>query len=208
MASARNHPPTPPQAGRPSLEYLPVEALTPDPQNAREHTRAQIKQIARSIEAFGFGSPILVDRDLKVIAGHGRLEALRHLGRTEAPVIRLEHLTPEQARAYAIADNRLTETSTFNERQLALHMKALAEIELDFSLEATGFSMGEIDLMIDGLELGTDGSDAMDEPPATVGPAICRQGDLWLLGDHKSFAAARLNRRPTPAFSETISSMP
>jgi len=192
MAIARKTSPTTPQARRPSLDYLPVDTLKPDPQNAREHTRTQIKQIARSIEAFGFGSPILVDRDLKVIAGHGRLEALKHLGRTDAPVIRLEHLTPEQARAYAIADNRLTETSKFNERQLALHMKALAEIELDFSLEATGFSMGEIDLMIEGLEIGPDEADAPDALPVEAGPAVCRRGDVWLLGEHRIICGSAL----------------
>src|SRR5579864_6092537 len=97
-----------------TIEYLPLNALTLDPENARLHKPAQIKQIARSIEAFSFNAPVLIDRDGKVIAGNGRLLACRQLGRTEVPVIRLEHLTPTQARAFAIADNRLAENSTWD----------------------------------------------------------------------------------------------
>src|SRR5579864_9533823 len=115
-----------PAAQRLAIEYVPLDTLTLDPDNARIHKPAQIRQIARSIEAFAFNAPVLVDRGGKVIAGHGRVLACRKLGRTEIPVIRLEHLTPAQARAYAIADNRLTESSTWDEQLLAHHFKTLA----------------------------------------------------------------------------------
>ncbi|HXQ47944.1 MAG TPA: DNA methyltransferase [Caulobacteraceae bacterium] len=175
---------------------LPLAALTLDPENARQHRPAQVRQIARSIEAFSFNVPVLVDREGKVLAGHGRAMALKLLGRTEAPVIRLEHLTPEQARAFAIADNRLNETSSWNERLLAQHLKGLAEIDLDFSLEATGFSMGEIDLKIEGLD--EEGPEAEEEEPPPLGPAVAKTGDLWTMGRHKLLCASALDAAAYP----------
>ncbi len=76
------------------VETISIGSLRFDPQNPRQHSARQIGQIARSIESFGFNVPVLVDRDNKVLAGHGRVQALQRLGRSEAPVIRLEHLTP------------------------------------------------------------------------------------------------------------------
>ena len=176
-----------------NVEYLPISALTLDPDNAREHSPRQIKQIAKSVEAFDFNAPILADCDGRVISGNGRLMALQSLGRTEAPVVRLEHLTSEQAKAYALADNRLTDASQFNDRQLAVNLKALSEIVLDFDLEATGFSMGEIDLKIERLSLdGSEAALAEDEPPLEVGPAVTRVGDIWRLGDHRLYCGSAL----------------
>src|SRR5215472_18549680 len=96
--------------------YLPIDKLSSDPANPRVHSKKQIRQIANSIETFGLNVPILVDRDLKVIAGHGRLLACRELGVTEVPTLGLDHLTPAQARAFMIADNRLTEIATWDDR--------------------------------------------------------------------------------------------
>jgi ParB-like chromosome segregation protein Spo0J len=129
------------------LEHLPLEQLKLDPENARLHKPAQIKQIAASITAFNFNVPVLIDQGDKVLAGHGRVLACRKLGWTEIPVIRLEHLTPDQARAFAIADNRLTETSVWDETLLAGHLKVLSGLDLSFDLEATGFSIGEIEVV-------------------------------------------------------------
>src|SRR3954449_10695463 len=86
-----------------------VEELNPDPNNPRRHSKKQVRQIAASIEAFGFNVPILVDREGKVIAGHGRLAACHELGWSEVPTLCLDHLSPAPARAFMIADNRLTE---------------------------------------------------------------------------------------------------
>src|SRR3984957_9413770 len=133
------------------VEHLPVGSLRLDPQNPRHHNARQIGQIARSIESFGFNVPVLVDRDNKVLAGHGRVLALQRLGRSEAPVIRLEHLTPAQAKAFNVADNRLTETASWNDRLLGEVLQELSAQDLDFSIEATGFSVAEIDLRIEGL---------------------------------------------------------
>ncbi len=166
--------------------YRPLAEIKPDPLNPRHHSRTQVRQIASSIRSFGFNVPILVDADLKVIAGHGRLLACRELGCTEVPTIQLEHLGEAQARAFLVADNRLTETSTWDDRLLAEQLEGLAAIDLDFDLEATGFGMGEIDLRIEALndaeeKPAQDPADALPPP----GPAVTRPGDLWLLGRHR-----------------------
>src|SRR5580692_6980563 len=148
------------------VETISIGSLRLDPQNPRQHSTRQIGQIARSIESFGFNVPVLVDRHNQILAGHGRVQALQRLGRTVAPVIRLEHLTPAQAKAFNIADNRLTETASWNDRLLGEVLQELSIQKLDFSIEATGFSVAEIDLRIEGLS-GTppDAPDPGDEQP-------------------------------------------
>src|SRR5947199_3818180 len=108
------------------IDLRPAEELKPNPANARIHSKKQIRQIANSIQAFGFNVPVLVDADLNVKAGHGRLLACRELGITEAPTLCLDHLTPAQARAFMITDNRLTEIATWDDRLLAQQLKDLS----------------------------------------------------------------------------------
>ena len=102
------------------FELLPLDQLKPNPLNPRKHRREQIRAIARSIEAFGFNAPILIDRNKQVVAGHGRFEAARLLGCAEVPVVWLEHLSEAQAKAYLLADNKLTDRSTWDDAALAL----------------------------------------------------------------------------------------
>lgn len=101
-----------------SVAHTPISQLKLDARNPRKHTPRQIKQIAKSIENFGFNVPVLIDRDNKVVAGHGRVLACRDLGITSVPIIRLEHLTPAQARAFNIADNKLTENGEWDSQLL------------------------------------------------------------------------------------------
>jgi hypothetical protein len=167
-----------------SIDYVPRDRLKPDPKNAREHTAKQIRQIANSIEAFGFNVPILVDADLNVIAGHGRLLACRRLGWSEVPTIRLERLSEAQRRAFMIADNRLTEIASWDDRLLAEQLQTLASVELDFDIETLGFDTGEIDLRIESLN-AKDTSPTEPPIPDVSSPAVSRVGDLWLIGRHK-----------------------
>lgn len=115
--------------------YRAISELKLDPKNPRVHNPKQIRQIARSIETFGFNVPVLVDANGKVIAGHGRIMACQLLGRTEVPTICLDHLSEAQAKAFMIADNRLTETSVWNDQLLAEQLRDLSVENLDFSLE-------------------------------------------------------------------------
>lgn len=184
--------------GHPNLriEWLAISALKSDPGNPKQHSARQVRQIARSIESFGFNAPILIDRNNRILAGHGRVLALQILGRTEVPVIRIEHLTSEQAAAYAIADNRLADLAVWDDRLLGERLRELAAVDLDFSLDVIGFTMGEIDLRIEQAVQGlTDAKpDAADELPSIAGEAaIAKPGDLWCLGRHRIFCGDALD---------------
>jgi len=197
-----------------SLAYRRIDDLKPDPANPRVHSKKQIRQIANSIEVFGFNVPVLVDAELKVIAGHGRLLACRELGWTEVPTLCLDHLTTAQARAFMIADNRLTEIATWDDRLLAQQLMDLSLLGLDFSLEVIGFEMAEIDLRIASLEdmpqQADDPADAV--PELSLGPSLSKIGDLWLLGRHRvlcgnaldpaDFAALMGEERAVVAFTD------
>jgi len=169
------------------IVYRQIDTVKLDPANPRRHSKKQVRQIANSIEAFGLITPILIDRNGNVIAGHGRLLACRLLGITEVPTLCLDHLTPAQARAFMIADNRLTEIATWDDRLLAQQLKDLSLIGLDFNIEDTGFEMGEIDLRIASLE---DPPEATDDPADVLpdvpaGLPLSKLGDVWVLGRHR-----------------------
>jgi DNA modification methylase len=179
---------------RVAVVYRSIAELKLDPKNPRLHSPKQVSQIARSIEAFGFNVPVLVDADNKVIAGHGRIMACQLVGQTEVPTICLEHLSEAQARAFMIADNRLTENSVWDDRLLATQLKELSVLNLEFSLEATGFTMGEIDLRIEELSEPVSQDDSADDLSALpAGPAVSRSGDLWQLGEHRVYCGNALD---------------
>jgi DNA modification methylase len=166
------------------VTYLRTTSLKPDPRNPRIHTDKQVRQIAQSIESFGFNVPLLIDDQQQVIAGHGRLLAARKLGWDTVPAIRLSHLSESQRMAFLIADNRLTENSSWDERMLGEQLKILSELELDFDLEAIGFEVPEIDLLIDGLNTVPQ-ADPDDRLPEMSESAVSVLGDLWQLGKHR-----------------------
>ena len=181
--------------------YHRIQDLILNPKNPRSHSRKQISQIARSIEVFGFNVPILIDANLNVIAGHGRIAACQILGLSEVPTIRLDHLNEEQARAFIIADNRLAETSEWDDQLLAAQLKELSELNLDFSLEATGFAMGEIDLRIEALGSTPQAREDPGDKLPPVGPTVTQMGDLWLLDRHRVMCANALEE---PAYSRLL----
>jgi DNA modification methylase len=174
-----------------SIDHISPADLRADPSNPRAHKPTQIDAIARSIRTFGFNMPVLADGLGTIIAGHGRVAAARKLGLERIPVIRIEHLSEHQRRAYMIADNRLTDTSRWDERLLGEVLRDLTLAELDFDLDSIGFSVGEIDLRIDGLDEGPIDESALEDPPA--GPAVIAPGDLWQLGKHRLACASALD---------------
>jgi hypothetical protein len=101
------------------------------------------------------------------------------------PVIRLEHLSEQQAKAYMLADNKLTDRSSRDDRKVAIVLKELSDIALDFEIEATGFEPPEIDLMIQSLEPDDESTDSADDFAAADGRAVSRLDDLWTLGSHR-----------------------
>lgn len=126
----------------------------------------------------------MIDDEQKVIAGHGRLLAARKLGWDTVPAIRLSHLTEPQRMAFLITDNRSTENSSWDERMLGEQLKILSELELDFDLEAIGFEVPEIDLLIDGLNTVPE-ADPDDRLPEISESAVTVTGHLWQLGKHR-----------------------
>jgi hypothetical protein len=180
------------------VRWLPLETLTPDKRNARVHPARQVARIADSIAAFGFNVPVLIDEKGGVLAGHGRVLAARRLGLKEVPTIALDHLSETQARAFMIADNRLGEFASWDDARLGLELEELKSLDLDFSIEATGLELKEIDLRIGGA-VGPAG-DAVESPSedgrsvAAVDDRgrdqqsrapVAQAGDAWTLGPHR-----------------------
>jgi len=176
------------------IVYRRIDELKPDPANPRRHSPKQVRLIADSIKVFGFVTPVLIDRAGNVIAGHGRLLACPGLGITEVPTLCLDHLSPAQVRAFMIADNRLTEIAVWDDRLLAQQLKDLSVQGLDFTIEVTGFEMGEIDLRIasldDPAQTEADPADVVPEIPATP---LSKLGDMWLLHRHRLLCGSALD---------------
>lgn len=129
------------------IEMIGVGALLPYARNSRIYSEEQVAQIAASVREFGFTNPLLIREDMTVIAGHGRLQAARKLGMTDVPCIRLSHLTPAQARAYVIADNRLAEQAGWDTAMLAAEIE---DLRLDgFDIDLTGFDAAALEAMFD-----------------------------------------------------------
>lgn len=165
------------------ITYHPPDELTAHPGNARTHSKKQIRQIAKSIEAFGFSNPLLIDENDQLIAGHGRLAAANSLGLDRVPVIRLSGLSEPQKRGLMLADNKIAENSGWDDERLRIELADLSTMDLDFDLEDIGFEMAEIDLAIDE-DGDTDEGETAPEPTLEIEP-ITGPGDVWQLGPHR-----------------------
>ena len=167
------------------IERISVDALKPYAGNARTHSKAQIKQLARSIERFGFTNPVLIDETNGIVAGHGRVLAARAVGMTQVPCLCLKDLSEDDKRAYILADNKLALNAGWDKELLAIELQGL--IETSYDVEATGFTIGEIDIIIGEAEAAaTQGPEASaDSVPAAQDAAVTRLGDIWQLGRHR-----------------------
>lgn len=167
-------------ASRLAVTYRAISDLIPDPRNARTHPKRQIEQLKASIEAFGFTNPILADPDGHIIAGHGRLQAAREVGISEVPTIILPGLSEIQKRALRIADNKIALNAGWDLEILQQELGELASIDIDIDPTLTGFSTGEIDLILGSAD------DPDDEiiPPVPTTPRT-KPGDVWVLGEHR-----------------------
>jgi ParB-like chromosome segregation protein Spo0J len=131
----------------PTLTW-PIDRPKPNPRNARRHTEEQIGRLAEGLQEFGWTYPILVDEREQIIAGHGRLAAARRLGFPEVPVIVAKGWTEAQIAAYTIADNRLAESSTWDNATLGGILAEL--VGSDYDAELTGFTSKEIGKLLSG----------------------------------------------------------
>jgi DNA modification methylase len=165
------------------IELWPIDRLRPYERNPRTHSEAQVDQIAPSMVEFGWTNPVLVDEQGGVLAGHGRLLAARKLALAEVPVIRFEHLSEAQKRAYLIADNQLALQAGWSEDLLAAELAWLRDERFD--LDLIGFDATELERLLaiaDG-EGEADGTD--DEVPEPPEEPVSKPGDLWVMGNHR-----------------------
>jgi DNA modification methylase len=172
------------------IEDVPIGAIKADPKSPRIHSKRKIQQLARAMDAFGYFAPIVVDANGNVVSGHARLLAAILLGMETVPVIRLAHLTPAQARALQIADNKLAENATWDKKLLGQIFVDLS-VELEFPCDITGFENAEIDILIEGLEEERPSRKA-GTTHGEAGPPTARDGDMFLLGPHKILCANSL----------------
>lgn len=163
------------------FEKVNIDKLVPYARNARTHSKEQILQLRASLREFGFVNPVIVDKKLNIIAGHGRILAAKEEGITEVPCVFAEHLTDAQKRAYIIADNRLALNAGWDAEMLSVEIADLQGIDFDISL--LGFDDAELNKILGDIEDVED--DNFDVDAELQKPAISKPGDLWLLGNHR-----------------------
>lgn len=159
---------------RTEIEWMPIGCIKPYDRNPRKNDGA-VEALANSITEFGFKNPIIVDKDLVIIAGHTRLKAAKLLGLKEVPVVVASDLSEAQTRAYRLADNKIGELAEWDDDLLQEELDALDD---EFDMEDFGFE-AEI---ADDLQI----METMDEPPIPETPEepISKPGDIWRCGDH------------------------
>lgn len=162
-----------------------LDQIKPHPHNTHTHSKKQIGQIANSIRAVGFATPVLIDEYDVLLAGHGRLEAARLLGLKTIPAIVIDGLTEAKKRALLLADNRIAQSAGWDRELLAKEFEILPELLADEGLDITltGFEPAEIDALLADFEDGD--SEEAEDLGLPTGPAISRLNDVWKLGKHR-----------------------
>lgn len=165
-----------------SLEMRPIGCIKANPRNARTHSKKQITQIARSMKEFGNVSPVLIDEQLMLIAGHGRLEAAKSLGHDHIPSIMIAGLSETKKRALMLADNKIAANAGWDRGILKAELEELITLD-DFDIGLTGFDAPEIDQIL--LDMEENSADPADSHPEVQSRSISQTGDMWLLGEHR-----------------------
>lgn len=163
------------------------DELVPYANNSRVHSLKQVGRIAQSINKFGFLGAILVDATNTIIAGHARVLAAKQIGLKSVPIICVDHLSDAERRAFIIADNRLSDLSSFDVEILATELTEIGLLDPELDLTVIGFDEDAIEIYLDAA--GASGSDEPEVSPPADGQSITRLGDLWLLKDHKLLCA-------------------
>ena len=168
------------------MKLVPIERLVPYANNARTHSPEQINKLRGSLREFGFVSPVIIDKDYGILAGHGRVMAARAENIEQVPCVFVDHLTEAQKKAYILADNRFALDAGWDEDMLRVEMEALQGMDFDISL--TGFDESEIaDLL--SLDDGEAQEDDFNVDAALQAEPFVKTGDLWLLGKHRLLCA-------------------
>lgn len=163
-----------------AVDLWPIERPIPYARNPRQLPAAAIEKVAASIAEFGWRQPIVVDADGVIIAGHTRLAAARKLGLDAVPVHVAYDLSPAQAKALRLLDNRCHQEGSWDEELLSLELEDLAGLDIDLAL--TGFDEDELAHLMSST---TPGLTDPDEVPELPEEPVTKTGDLWVLGDHR-----------------------
>ena len=165
------------------MEMVPIGKLVPYINNARTHSSEQITKLRASLREFGFINPVIVDKDLNVIAGHGRIAAAKEEGIHEVPCVYVDYLTEAQKKAYILADNRMAMDAGWNEELLRIEIEALQAEAFDVGL--TGFDEKEIADLFAGDNESAAEDDDFDLSAALEKAAFVQKGDVWQVGRHR-----------------------
>ena len=163
-----------------SVELRPLDAVRPYANNPRQNDDA-VEAVAESIRRFGFRQPIVVDADGVIVAGHTRFRAAQRLGLATVPVHVATDLTPDEVRAYRLADNKTAELASWDDAMLSIELDALRGAGIDWTL--LGFDEEELAKLL--APAGTEGLTDPDAVPEKPVDPITKPGDLWLLGKHR-----------------------
>lgn len=163
------------------MQLVDIHKLIPYVNNARTHNVQQINKLRSSLREFGFINPVIIDRDFNVIAGHGRIMAAKEEGINEVPCVFVDYLTEAQKKAYILADNRMAMDAGWDEELLKVEIEALQAEDFDLSL--TGFDESELAGFFDTADDAED--DDFDVDAELEKPPVTKNGDLWLLGNHR-----------------------
>jgi len=168
------------------IEMKSVGDLKPRDRNPRTHTKKQIQLLVRIIKETGFLVPVLAEKDGAIIAGHARWEAAKLLGLEKIPVIHVTGLSPAKIRSLVIADNRIAELAGWDKDLLAIEMREIADLDLDFDLSITGFEGGELGLLLDETAVTPDTTYENFKTEVRMdAEAITCVGDTWMLRRHR-----------------------
>lgn len=199
------------------IKYRATSELRPREGNPRTHSKKQVEQIARSIKQFSFNNPVLIDKDDRIVAGHGRVEAARLIGMAQVPTVCLADMTEADIRAYVIADNRVAEQAGWDKELLAAEFKFLADLDDGFDLASTGFELAEIDAFLADSPRASKAA-KIDAVPALGERAVTQMGDIWEIGTHRlvcgdatqapSYAALLDTEKATMVFADPPYNVP
>lgn len=178
--------------GKLRIEYLPLNALTPYERNARAHGKEDVDEIVKSIKKYGFADPIAVWGDKNIIVeGHGRLIASRKAGLKEVPVIRLDYMTDEERREYALLHNKTAELSAWDWDALAMELSELDLSDFDIDWQLPNLDLSE--------EHDVEDDDFDEEPPENP---FSQPGDIFLLGEHRLMCGDSTNAEDVKALMD------
>lgn len=176
------------------VTQVPIDQLVPFAQNARTHSDEQLAIIGQSLQAFGWMNPVLVDENNLIIAGHGRVEAARRCGFEEVPVLRVAGLSPDQMRAYRLADNRIAEIAGWDNEILAIELQHITAIDIGCGIETLGWKLPEVEILFDThVHSKSQADDTADELPPASDVAVSKVGDLWRCGVHRVLCGSAID---------------